>query len=312
MSVFKKPYKNSHIGYCFAFLKIGGIIDGSKSVFNTGRLMHYYTFNIGDYRRDTSHLSLLEHGIYRQLIDTYYLNEQPLTADLDTLMRTHSVRSAIECEALKNVLADFFELTAEGYIHTGCERVLGRFHGKSEKARLSAKARWERVPEKNDANGMRTHSERNAIGMLPNNPITHKPIKDKKTKTTPERPMGVDETVWSDFLSHRKGLRAAVTATALKGIEREAIKAGWTLNDALTETVARGWRGFKAEWVQKKMRDVVDDTRLAMIEDTNRTLRRLQNADTRPDGPTVDQITHTLRGSLDAEMGGLGPVDREG
>jgi len=42
--------------------------------------LHYYTFNIGDYRRDTGHLSLLEHGIYRQLIDSYYLSEKPIAA----------------------------------------------------------------------------------------------------------------------------------------------------------------------------------------------------------------------------------------
>jgi hypothetical protein len=40
--------------------------------------LYYYNFNIGDYRRDTVHLSILEHGIYRQLIDTYYLNEDLL------------------------------------------------------------------------------------------------------------------------------------------------------------------------------------------------------------------------------------------
>ena len=31
--------------------------------------MHYYPKNIGDYRRDTMNLSLLEHGVYMTLID---------------------------------------------------------------------------------------------------------------------------------------------------------------------------------------------------------------------------------------------------
>ena len=55
--------------------------------------MHYYPHNIGDYRKDTSHLSLLEHGIYRQLLDSYYLDEMPLSNDLAKLMRSHSVRA---------------------------------------------------------------------------------------------------------------------------------------------------------------------------------------------------------------------------
>ena len=36
----------------------------------------------------------------------------------------------------------------------------------------------------------------------------------------------------------------------MKSIAKEAQKAGWTLEQALAECAARGWRGFKAEWVK--------------------------------------------------------------
>ena len=134
--------------------------------------MHYYQHNIGDYRRDTSHLSLVEHGIYRQLMDSYYLDEQPLCADLAKLMRSHSVRSADEQQSLKNVLADFFELTENGYIHKRCDEVIAEYHGKSDKARASAMARWANKHKDVDANALPTQTERNAKGMLTNN---HKP-----------------------------------------------------------------------------------------------------------------------------------------
>ena len=135
--------------------------------------MHYYQFNIGDYRRDTSHLSLLEHGIYRTLIDTYYLNQQPLCGDDADIMRTHCIRSAEEKEALKNVLKDFFKKTKKGYVHKKCEDQIKKFISKSEKARASAKLRW-------DANALRTHCERNAN----HKPITnnHKQIKESENK----------------------------------------------------------------------------------------------------------------------------------
>ena len=50
----------------------------------------------------------------------------------------------------------------------------------------------------------------------------------------------------------RKKSKAVVTETVIKGIRREADKAGWSLEQALSEVVARGWRGFKADWVIQK------------------------------------------------------------
>ena len=37
--------------------------------------MNYYERHIGDYLKDTSHLSLLEHGVYTRLMDVYYTKE---------------------------------------------------------------------------------------------------------------------------------------------------------------------------------------------------------------------------------------------
>jgi hypothetical protein len=38
----------------------------------------------------------------------------------------------------------------------------------------------------------------------------------------------------------------------INSIQREADKAGWSLEQALSETVTRGWRSFKADWVKDK------------------------------------------------------------
>lgn len=61
------------------------------------------------------------------------------------------------------------------------------------------------------------------------------------------KPDGVDNRVWADFLKQRK---TPFTETALAGFQREADKAGVTLNEALMESCARGWQGFKAEWIK--------------------------------------------------------------
>ena len=211
--------------------------------------MHYYQHNIGDYRRDTSHLSLVEHGIYRQLMDSYYLDETPLCADLAKLMRSHSVRTAEEQQSLKNVLADFFELTENGYIHKRCDEVIAEYHGKSDKARASAMARWSNKHKGSNANALPTQTERNPNGMLTNN---HKPITNNHINT----PDGVTESVWNDYLKIRKAAKKPITETALKGLIREATKANKTLNEALVICCERSWLGFKAEWLKSDVQQV--------------------------------------------------------
>jgi uncharacterized protein YdaU (DUF1376 family) len=142
--------------------------------------VHYYQFNIGDYRRDTTHLSLLEHGVYRQILDTYYLNGGPLEANHDKLMRTHSIRSADEVQAYENVIKDFFAVEGGLLIHKGCDKVIDAFRKKSESASASASARW----KASDANALRTQSEGNA---------NHKPITNNQEPITilkPEEPKG--------------------------------------------------------------------------------------------------------------------------
>jgi hypothetical protein len=63
----------------------------------------------------------------------------------------------------------------------------------------------------------------------------------------------VTESVWQDWLKLRKEKKAAVTQTALDGIEREAKKAGVSLQTALETCCQRGWTGFKATWMEEKM-----------------------------------------------------------
>ncbi len=86
--------------------------------------MKRYQHDIREYRADTAHLTLLEHGVYRQLLDWYYLDEGPLPLKTDLVMRRLSARTPEEKTAVQAVLDDFFTLTDEGYRHYRCEQVL--------------------------------------------------------------------------------------------------------------------------------------------------------------------------------------------
>jgi uncharacterized protein YdaU (DUF1376 family) len=217
--------------------------------------MHYYQKNIGDYRRDTMHLSPLEHGVYNLLIDTYYLTEKPLCTDHADLMRTHCLRSADEVSALENVLKDFFDLTDLGYMHKRCDVEIEAFHTKSKSASESAKARWERVRCERIANAIQPQCEGNANHKpltINQERINHKP-KTIKSKTIAPMALlaalGIVDPIASDWIALRKSKKAAITETALNGIQREADKAGVSLRDALRICCERGWIGFQAKWL---------------------------------------------------------------
>ena len=124
--------------------------------------MNYYERHIGDYLKDTAHLSLLEHGIYGRLLDVYYTREAAIpVAQVERLI---GVRSREEKAALAVVLQEFFVSTGDTLRHARCEREIQRYQDKQRKASASANARWnkhEPHTERNP-NAMRTHSEGNA------------------------------------------------------------------------------------------------------------------------------------------------------
>ena len=83
-------------------------------------------------------------------------------------------------------------------------------------------------------------------------PLTETETKTKTETKTVQAPEGVSPEVWDSFVKQRKASRAVITESVLKTIAFEAEKAKWTLEQALAECAARGWRGFKADWVIPK------------------------------------------------------------
>lgn len=85
------------------------------------------------------HLSLLEHGVYNQLLDWYYLEERPLPLDNRTLFRRLSARSEIEQQAVTDVLSEMFTQTDEGWVHNRVEREIAQYKAKANQAREAGK-----------------------------------------------------------------------------------------------------------------------------------------------------------------------------
>lgn len=200
--------------------------------------MHYYEHNIKDYRADAFQLTFIQHGAYRQLIDQYYLNEAPLSLDLDVLCEDLLIRGDDEKKAVVFILGKFFDKTEVGYVHKRCDAVIQAFKAKSDKNRSNAYTRWNKVK---DANALPQECERNA----------NQEPETINNKTKVSAPDGVDENVWKDYLKVRSAKRSPITDTALKAIMSEAVKAGKTLNEAITICCQNNWVGFKAEWLNR-------------------------------------------------------------
>lgn len=202
--------------------------------------MHFYRFHIGDYKSATAHLSNEEDLAYRRLLDMYYDTEKPIPLETDWVAR----RIRIGSEVVATVLKDMFLETENGWVHDRCDEEIREYHRMADRARANGKAGGR---PKNPVGSQSEPSRK-----LTNNhkPVTNNQVDIKRT-SAPVCPEGISLQVWNDYLAVRKAKRSPLTATALTAIEKEAGKAGWSLERALSECAARGWIGFKAEWVDK-------------------------------------------------------------
>lgn len=92
--------------------------------------MNYYKRHIGDYMKDASHLSLLEHGVYMRLLDVYYTRESAIP--VDHAARLIGARSKGEKEALAAVAGEFFKEVDGFYVQTRCDIEIAAMKHKTE------------------------------------------------------------------------------------------------------------------------------------------------------------------------------------
>jgi uncharacterized protein YdaU (DUF1376 family) len=137
--------------------------------------LHYYQHNISDYRADTGHLTLLEHGCYHQLLDQYYLNEEPLPLDIEKIFRLLTTRTQDEKDAIKNVLKDFFVETEAGFIQRRCDNEIKFYHERIDSAAAAGRKSAEK---RANSNGRSTGVQRMFNQLITNNqePITNNHI----------------------------------------------------------------------------------------------------------------------------------------
>lgn len=136
---------------------------------------------------------------------------------------------------------------------------------------------WTKFQYKSDSSTERSRKHREKCNVAATPPDTDTDTETDKTPKAPRKrwvskPDKISDQLWSDWKAHRKTI---FTETALRGIEREAGKAGWSLDAAIRETIERGWQGFKAEWVKEKNNGRSNQGRSSTAETAQRVIERL-------------------------------------
>lgn len=90
-----------------------------------------------------------------------------------------------------------------------------------------------------------------SFNLIPDSPIL---IPDAGSRAgAPAESFPIPDGLLADFMKVRKAKRAGpLTDTAIKGIQREADKAGISLENAVTACCEFGWQGFNADWYAER------------------------------------------------------------
>jgi uncharacterized protein YdaU (DUF1376 family) len=112
----------------------------------------YQPFYTGDYYRDTRHLSMLQHGAYRQLLDHCWDQKGPLPLEVERCYRICGAVSKEEQECVRGIIAEYFVKMADGHYNRRmqmeierCEAIAG---ARSAAGKKGAAAKAKQMPRK--------------------------------------------------------------------------------------------------------------------------------------------------------------------
>lgn len=166
----------------------------------------WYPFYVGDYARKTSHLSMLEHGAYRLLLDHYYATGEPLPDDNVKLFRICRARTPSERQSVLSAVSEFFIKDGTLLRSEKCDRVLDKQLNYSKTQ---------------SANAKRRHSDGTATAVL------HARVTKTRTKTKEEVSSSGFDEFWNLYpRKEGKGKAEVAYIKSLKETNYEALISG--------------------------------------------------------------------------------------
>lgn len=154
--------------------------------------MNYYKRHLGDYAKDTGHLSPTEHGVYTLLMDWYYASETMIPAA--KAYRIAKASTQADRNAVDAVLADFFRRDGDYWRHKRIDGEIEKFSEKSTKAKESIAKRWKKQDTKtsqtnneSDTNVSEAYTERNTTRAPVHQPLAIK--EQEQERPSPAAPV---------------------------------------------------------------------------------------------------------------------------
>ena len=232
--------------------------------------MHYYKFNIADWQSATRHLTLEEEGVYFRLINFYYDTEKPIPLETESVIRRLMLGSHVDI--VRSILDEFFIETDRGYEKEKCNELIKEYKKTANKNRKNGALGGR---PKKDKGLKETQSEPSGFPVdtqeepkhNPNQELrttNHKPItnnqKHKSKKFNPSVDMWNDwgfpskpsTEIFNAWLTMRRDKKYTISELSFKGIGtglREAVQAGFTVDQCLTKAEGNSWKGFSASWM---------------------------------------------------------------
>ena len=99
----------------------------------------WYAFYPGDYGRDAAHLSLMQDGAYRRLLDYYYSTGNPIPTLVEQVFRICRAFAPEEHEAVRFVLEQFFVEESDGWHSRRADRELAKARDVTKKRRKAGR-----------------------------------------------------------------------------------------------------------------------------------------------------------------------------
>ena len=131
--------------------------------------MNFFKLYIGDYQRDTAHLSVTEHGAYLLMLQHYYATAKPLPTG-KSLHRMLRAQDKAEREAIDAVASQFWRETEHGLVNDRADVEITKAGAQAETNRSIAQAREAKRKASREGNERSTNR---ATNDQPNHSHSH-------------------------------------------------------------------------------------------------------------------------------------------